>query len=272
MDEVTTKMCMTGVDRMGFARILVEHNAEKQFKDVIEVAYRKKDASISMTKYVQVEYAWKPAHCSHCCVFGHEEKTCRLVPKEQNDDKQNDEQGANNDGFKEVPHRRNKNEIDNNNSRRNDQNGQNGYARGNMYPNRKDGQKQNHNKKEYRTKRNVEMDTRNGMEKGKDASVPMNKVNNSKLGTPIKENNTPNKSKNVHSKTNNDILGNNSFAMLDSLVNEEYLKPSNDERMQVDEVLSKNGDPTVNEWESWNEDMKKYYIYKKNYYVQQKNQ
>ena len=46
---------------------------------------------------------------------------------------------------------------------------------------------------------------------------------------------------------------------MNSIASEEQLKPDNDERMKVDEVLSKNGDPTVNEWESWNEDMKKYY-------------
>ncbi|PWA97296.1 RNA-directed DNA polymerase, eukaryota, Reverse transcriptase zinc-binding domain protein [Artemisia annua] len=222
------------VGRMGFARVLVELNAKKQFKDVIEVAYNRKDASISMTKYVQVEYAWKPAHCGHCCVFGHEEKTCRMVPKEQNGDQQENEHGDNNDGFKEVSYRRNRNEFDYNNSRRYDQNGQNGYARGNMYNNRKDGQKLNNNKKEYKEKRNVEMDAKNGMEKGSDASVPKEKENNSKQDTLNKP------------KTS-----------------EEQLKPSNDERMKVDEVLSKNGDPTVNEWESWNEDMKKYYGEKK---------
>ncbi|PWA97295.1 hypothetical protein CTI12_AA030020 [Artemisia annua] len=227
-------MCMTRVGRMGFARVLVELNAKKQFKDVIEVAYNRKDASISMTKYVQVEYAWKPAHCGHCCVFGHEEKTCRMVPKEQNGDQQENEHGDNNDGFKEVSYRRNRNEFDYNNSRRYDQNGQNGYARGNMYNNRKDGQKLNNNKKEYKEKRNVEMDAKNGMEKGSDASVPKEKENNSKQDTLNKP------------KTS-----------------EEQLKPSNDERMKVDEVLSKNGDPTVNEWESWNEDMKKYYGEKK---------
>ncbi|PWA95988.1 zinc knuckle CX2CX4HX4C [Artemisia annua] len=256
-------MCMTGIGRLGFSRVLVELNAEKQLKDVIEVAYKKKDASISMTKFVQVEYAWKPSKCSHCCVFSHEEKTWRMIPKDKNEGKQNDEQCDNNDGFKEVQYRKNRNEAGSNNNRRNDQTGQNGYTRGNGYPNRKECYKQSFNKKEYRTKRNGEVGTKIGMEKSNEASIPKEKESSSKVVTRNKVNNMPASSKNSQYKNKEDILGSNSFALLNSLVDEEDVRPKNEERKQVDEVLGNNGDPTVEEWESWTEDMKRYYRDKK---------
>ncbi|PWA74133.1 zinc knuckle CX2CX4HX4C [Artemisia annua] len=230
-------MCMTGIGRLGFARVLVELNAEKQLKDVIEVAYKKKDASISVTKFVQVEYAWKPSKCSHYCVFGHEEKTCRMIPKDKNEGKQNDYQCDNNDGFKEVQYRKNRNEADSNNNRRNDQTGQNGYTRGKVIL--------------------IER------KKSNEASIPKEKESSSKVVTPNKVNNMPASSKNSQYKNKEDILGSNSFGLLNSLVDEEDVRPNNEERKQVDEVLGNNGDPTVEEWESWTEDMKRYYKDKK---------
>ncbi|GJY24271.1 RNA-directed DNA polymerase, eukaryota, reverse transcriptase zinc-binding domain protein [Tanacetum coccineum] len=43
MDEITTKMCITGVGRIGFARVLVEIDAEKGIKDKIEIMYKSKN-------------------------------------------------------------------------------------------------------------------------------------------------------------------------------------------------------------------------------------
>ncbi|GJY49428.1 hypothetical protein Tco_0439384 [Tanacetum coccineum] len=40
MDEVTTKLCVTGVGRIGFARVLVEIDVEKGIKDKIEIMYK----------------------------------------------------------------------------------------------------------------------------------------------------------------------------------------------------------------------------------------
>nr|GEU69123.1 RNA-directed DNA polymerase, eukaryota, reverse transcriptase zinc-binding domain protein [Tanacetum cinerariifolium] len=40
MDEVTIKICVTGVGRIGFARVLVEIDAEKGIKDKIKIMYR----------------------------------------------------------------------------------------------------------------------------------------------------------------------------------------------------------------------------------------
>ncbi|GJZ44710.1 zinc knuckle CX2CX4HX4C containing protein [Tanacetum coccineum] len=48
------------------ASSLVEMNAEKEFKQTIEVQYRDKDNKVKGTKTVNVSYDWKPAACTHC--------------------------------------------------------------------------------------------------------------------------------------------------------------------------------------------------------------
>ncbi|GJR83296.1 RNA-directed DNA polymerase, eukaryota, reverse transcriptase zinc-binding domain protein [Tanacetum coccineum] len=45
MDEITTRMYVTGVGRIGFARVLVEIDAEKGIKDKIEIMYKSKSIS-----------------------------------------------------------------------------------------------------------------------------------------------------------------------------------------------------------------------------------
>ena len=39
MDQTTAKMCNEGIGRLGYARVLVEISAEKEFKDKIEICY-----------------------------------------------------------------------------------------------------------------------------------------------------------------------------------------------------------------------------------------
>nr|GEV63083.1 RNA-directed DNA polymerase, eukaryota, reverse transcriptase zinc-binding domain protein [Tanacetum cinerariifolium] len=45
MDEVTTKICVTGVGRISFARVLVEIDARKGIKDKIEIMYQSKNVA-----------------------------------------------------------------------------------------------------------------------------------------------------------------------------------------------------------------------------------
>nr|GEU34116.1 RNA-directed DNA polymerase, eukaryota, reverse transcriptase zinc-binding domain protein [Tanacetum cinerariifolium] len=66
MDEVTTKMCVTRVGRISFARVLFEIDDEKGIKDKIEIMYRSKDVAIGTKKIVDVEYSWIPSIYSHC--------------------------------------------------------------------------------------------------------------------------------------------------------------------------------------------------------------
>lgn len=78
MDEVTTKMCLTGVGTIGFARALVEIDAEKELKDKIDIVYKGKNYAEGIRKVGEVEYAWKADVCTHCKVFGHSFLRCKV--------------------------------------------------------------------------------------------------------------------------------------------------------------------------------------------------
>nr|GEV45554.1 hypothetical protein [Tanacetum cinerariifolium] len=49
-----------GIRRIGFARVLIEVDAKKPFKDMIDVQYRDKSGNIIRTKHIRIEYLWKP--------------------------------------------------------------------------------------------------------------------------------------------------------------------------------------------------------------------
>lgn len=76
MDSMTAYVCKNGVGRTEFARVLVEIEANKGFKEVIELQYIDRNNQVKGTKNVKVNYEWKPPLCSHCQVFGHEFKGC----------------------------------------------------------------------------------------------------------------------------------------------------------------------------------------------------
>ncbi|GJT87227.1 RNA-directed DNA polymerase, eukaryota, reverse transcriptase zinc-binding domain protein [Tanacetum coccineum] len=55
-----------GIKRMDFARVLVEFDVVKGFKEKIEIQYRDRDNNKKGSKYVKAEYNWKPDICTHC--------------------------------------------------------------------------------------------------------------------------------------------------------------------------------------------------------------
>nr|GEV65706.1 RNA-directed DNA polymerase, eukaryota [Tanacetum cinerariifolium] len=59
--------------RVGYARVVVEVNAEKEFKRLVEVCYKCGDNGNKCSKFVDVEYSWKLHTCSHRQVFRHVE-------------------------------------------------------------------------------------------------------------------------------------------------------------------------------------------------------
>ncbi|PWA79764.1 hypothetical protein CTI12_AA203050 [Artemisia annua] len=81
MDDMTAKMCQYGKGKLGYARVLVEVNAKKEFKDNTVVQYRNSMGSIVRTKIVRVDYTWKPPVCKHCGVFGHSFEQCSKRPR-----------------------------------------------------------------------------------------------------------------------------------------------------------------------------------------------
>ncbi|GKB19604.1 RNA-directed DNA polymerase, eukaryota, reverse transcriptase zinc-binding domain protein, partial [Tanacetum coccineum] len=76
MDSMTSYVCKNRLGRTEFARVLVEIEAIKGFKNEVEIQYRDKDQGIKGTKKVKVEYDWKAPLCSHCKVFGHNFDQC----------------------------------------------------------------------------------------------------------------------------------------------------------------------------------------------------
>nr|GEX18988.1 hypothetical protein [Tanacetum cinerariifolium] len=88
MDEMTTNMCQFGRGRIGFARVLIEVDAKKPFKDRIDVQYRDKSRNIIRTKHIRIEYSWKPTVCDFCSVFGHSTKMCSKRPKTKEEKEQ----------------------------------------------------------------------------------------------------------------------------------------------------------------------------------------
>ncbi|PWA47132.1 hypothetical protein CTI12_AA502510 [Artemisia annua] len=109
MDQVTTKMCNHGSGRLGYARVLVEMEATKDFPDKIEIVY--KDS----------EYSWKPLICSHCVVFGHGLLNCKARPRTEEEIAMENARnvkvdgGNNKNDFNEVVARRNKSKVNVNN-------------------------------------------------------------------------------------------------------------------------------------------------------------
>ncbi|GJQ88916.1 RNA-directed DNA polymerase, eukaryota, reverse transcriptase zinc-binding domain protein [Tanacetum coccineum] len=95
MDVMTTRMCNQGIGSLGYARILVEANADKGLVDHIDVLYRRKDNGKQFVKKIRVEYDWKAPLCSCCKVFGHSDSKCPSISKteEQGKNRMQDSEG-----------------------------------------------------------------------------------------------------------------------------------------------------------------------------------
>ncbi|GKC41131.1 RNA-directed DNA polymerase, eukaryota, reverse transcriptase zinc-binding domain protein [Tanacetum coccineum] len=111
MDQMTADMCREWSGRLGYARVLVEINAEDEFPDKIKINYVDGLMKIKSTKWVRVEYTWKPSRCIHCKVFGHSLNNCEVRPKpvvESNNSNTNNKNGGiSQEGFMEVKNRKN---------------------------------------------------------------------------------------------------------------------------------------------------------------------
>ncbi|GJU94227.1 RNA-directed DNA polymerase, eukaryota, reverse transcriptase zinc-binding domain protein [Tanacetum coccineum] len=108
MDEVTANMRHNGTGRSAYARVLVEIEASKGFKDIIEIQYKDKNNSMIKTKFVKVEYSWRPISCSHCNVFGHSELRCLKsgIKKDQMENNKGIKVNHDSEGFVEVRSRK----------------------------------------------------------------------------------------------------------------------------------------------------------------------
>ncbi|GJY95061.1 RNA-directed DNA polymerase, eukaryota, reverse transcriptase zinc-binding domain protein [Tanacetum coccineum] len=111
MDKITSEMCKAGSGRLGFARVLVEVDVSKEFLEKNEINYVDGQEKVKMSKWVRVDYSWKPDRCSHYKVFGHSVNYCKAKPvieTEKTTGKNTSNMGGNREGFVEVKNRKNR--------------------------------------------------------------------------------------------------------------------------------------------------------------------
>ncbi|GJW01214.1 RNA-directed DNA polymerase, eukaryota, reverse transcriptase zinc-binding domain protein [Tanacetum coccineum] len=212
MDEITTKMCVTGVGRIGFARVLVEIDAEKGIKEIIEILYKSKSISEGTNNKDGMDEGF----------VGNIENEFKVV--------QNKELGR--DGFNMKIYS-------------NVQNGQNNRRWNDRRNVRVNNSWQTNNRFEYR-KRKEDGGKGKGLEDNKVIDVEANEMKKGKeqvsegiRNLKDKNNDKENKegSTSAESSNVNGMLGFNRFTLLNELVNENDLIPNVDQRKIVDELL-----------------------------------
>ncbi|GKC73831.1 ATPase, F1/V1/A1 complex, alpha/beta subunit [Tanacetum coccineum] len=241
MDEVTTKMCMTGVRRFGFARVLVEIDVEKGIKDKIEVMYRSKNVAEGTKKTVDVEYSWIPSICSKCKVFGHIDNNCKFTRKDVID---NTTEKSNANEFTVIHNRRQRREGFYMNKRADMQNGIYDKRRNEWRQANVNNKWKQNNGVEYRKRGEYERKN-NGAKGNMEKNIDDKEVNNKKEQTSGGRMRNKEKEKSNQEGSNKDLI------------------PSVDQRNIVDEYLSKKKEDNNTEMNGWNEDMKRYYMDKK---------
>nr|GEV73045.1 ATPase, F1/V1/A1 complex, alpha/beta subunit, zinc knuckle CX2CX4HX4C [Tanacetum cinerariifolium] len=226
MDDITTRMCITGIGRIGFARVLVEIDAEKGIKDKIKIMHKSKSITEGTKKIVDVKYSWIPCICSHCKDFGHTDNGCKSKSKM---------------GLMMVLIR---------NERRNVR----GYN-----------QWKTKNKFEYRKRKKDEekgkgLNDNGGIDVGDYGFKTSNmQASGGSRNTKDNEKGSQKGSTSVDNNNRNGILGSNRFTLLNSLINGEDLIPNAEQRIIVDEFLSRKNEDNNVGMNGWTEEMKRYY-------------
>ncbi|GKC31240.1 hypothetical protein Tco_1038534, partial [Tanacetum coccineum] len=239
--------CVAERGRAEFARVLVEFEVKKDFKEHIDIQYKNKENVVKGTKKVDVEYQWKPDICSHCMVFRHNEKVSKKldrdnVEKVNNVGNKDEIKGKNtmDDGFVKVKNRKGENTRGNSNYVRNQQRlghkqfENNGGAKYGTYRKKDVGRKDiNDNQNKNVEEDNTTQDTNDGR-----SSVW---TLQEEILTAIK------KSKNRYA------------VLREYEYNKERLLMQLKDRMIVDNYLNKKIQPTCSEIQNWSKDMIKYF-------------
>ncbi|MFS7917032.1 putative RNA-directed DNA polymerase [Helianthus anomalus] len=81
MDRVTEARCANQSGKMGYARMLVDVQANLNLPSEVEVEFPATSNRPDRIGKVKVDYHWKPPVCHHCAVFGHSFKLCKTRPR-----------------------------------------------------------------------------------------------------------------------------------------------------------------------------------------------
>ncbi|XP_071702801.1 uncharacterized protein [Rutidosis leptorrhynchoides] len=81
MDKVTLERCKSKNGRFGFARVLVEVDASDELPNSLEFSFPAIGPYPARVGCLEVTYQWKPHVYTHCKLFGHSFKLCKIRPK-----------------------------------------------------------------------------------------------------------------------------------------------------------------------------------------------
>ncbi|GKD72323.1 zinc knuckle CX2CX4HX4C containing protein [Tanacetum coccineum] len=247
----------------------MEIDAEKEVKNTIEILYKSKKVNEGTRKMVYVEYAWRPCVCTHCKVFGHEDKQCmKLISKKVDVPKE----VHNEEEFVVVQNRRKR--MNGNTWNRNE------FGSQGRYENKWNGGRNNKNTRypqeqrmEYRRRNMTENNSEMGADKdgngGASNNAGIRKDQNATNQEVVKD---KNKNNNTHdcnvqkSKMGDRHIGTSSTignTLLESVVREEDLIPSIDKRRIVDETMRTKKVISNEDMVEWSDEMKRYFKDKK---------
>nr|GEV59739.1 hypothetical protein [Tanacetum cinerariifolium] len=102
LDFYTSQMCLRSWGKNDYAHALVEVSSDKDLIESIVIAIPYSDGKNHTLATIDVEYEWRPPHCSTCKIFDHASEACPKIPK--TDAKVNESH----DGFVEVIKKKNR--------------------------------------------------------------------------------------------------------------------------------------------------------------------
>ncbi|XP_022024171.1 uncharacterized protein LOC110924476 [Helianthus annuus] len=108
LNNETTKICLDSWGRSGFARAIVELDAEKEPMESVSVvvAVPNVDKGGYLKSNIRVEYEWKPPRCNTCNVFGHGIDDCPTTIHEKADNMIQEKEKVDDQGFKSGTNRK----------------------------------------------------------------------------------------------------------------------------------------------------------------------
>ncbi|GJV04570.1 RNA-directed DNA polymerase, eukaryota [Tanacetum coccineum] len=102
LDSYTSQMCLRSWGRNEYARALIEVSSETDLMDSIVIDIPYSDGKGHTLATIDIEYEWRPPHCSTCKLFDHTNDACPKLPKVA------EPVQVNTDGFIEVQKKKNK--------------------------------------------------------------------------------------------------------------------------------------------------------------------
>nr|GEU86162.1 hypothetical protein [Tanacetum cinerariifolium] len=107
LDSYTSQMCLRSWGKNEYARALVEISSDVDLMESIVIAIPYGDGKGHTLATIDVEYEWRPPHCTTCKIFDHTNESCPKLPKMES--KVRDTQTSDdNDGFVEVKNKKSK--------------------------------------------------------------------------------------------------------------------------------------------------------------------